>query len=53
MNFFVVVDIFENLVKGGCIGWGKGLIGFFLNIKLIVFLVDGVYIFVVKVCSYF
>ena len=32
-NLFVVVDTLENLVKGGRIGRGKGLIGSLLNIK--------------------
>lgn len=48
---YVVVDILENLVKGGCIGKGKVFIGFLFNIKLIVSFEDGVYNFVMKVCS--
>lgn len=42
-TLFVVVDILDNLVKGGRIGKGKALIGSLLNIKPIATLNDGVY----------
>lgn len=42
-TLFVVVDKLDNLVKGGRIGKGKGLIGSLLNIKPIATLQDGVY----------
>ncbi|MEB2291535.1 DegV family protein [Priestia megaterium] len=51
-NLFVVVDTLENLVKGGRIGRGKGLIGSLLNIKPIASLADGVYTPVAKVRSH-
>nr|WP_276327489.1 DegV family protein [Sporosarcina koreensis] len=40
---YVVVDKLDNLVKGGRIGKGKGIIGSLLNIKPIASLQDGVY----------
>ena len=42
-TLFVVVDTFDNLVKGGRIGKGKAMIGSLLNIKPIATLQDGVY----------
>ncbi|HEX5564574.1 MAG TPA: DegV family protein [Sporosarcina sp.] len=42
-TLFVVVDMLDNLVKGGRIGKGKALIGSLLNIKPIATLKDGVY----------
>ena len=42
-SLFVVVDKLDNLVKGGRIGKGRGLIGSLLNIKPIATLQDGVY----------
>lgn len=42
-SLFVVVDILDNLVKGGRIGKGKAMIGSLLNIKPIATLQDGVY----------
>lgn len=51
-NLFVVVDTLENLVKGGRIGRGKGLVGSLLNIKPIASLADGVYTPVAKVRSH-
>ncbi len=42
-TLFVVVDVLDNLVKGGRIGKGAGMIGSFLNIKPIAMLKDGVY----------
>ncbi|WP_075982020.1 DegV family protein [Bacillus massilinigeriensis] len=42
-KLFVVVDTLENLVKGGRIGKGKGLIGSLLHIKPIASLEGGVY----------
>ncbi|WP_110112255.1 DegV family protein [Bacillus sp. CGMCC 1.16541] len=51
-TLFVVVDTLENLIKGGRIGRGKGLIGSILNIKPIASLADGVYTPVAKVRSH-
>jgi DegV family protein with EDD domain len=48
-RLFVYVDTLENLVKGGRIGKGKGLIGSLLNIKPIASLEGGVYTPVTKV----
>lgn len=42
-RLFVVVDTLENLIKGGRIGKGTGLIGSLLNIKPIATLDDGAY----------
>ncbi|SOC15286.1 DegV family protein with EDD domain [Ureibacillus xyleni] len=42
-RLFVVVDTLENLIKGGRIGKGKGMIGSLLNIKPIATLDDGSY----------
>ncbi|GEN82631.1 hypothetical protein SLU01_09430 [Sporosarcina luteola] len=42
-TLFVVVDILDNLVKGGRVGKGKAMIGSLLNIKPIATLQDGVY----------
>jgi len=42
-RLFVVVDTLENLIKGGRIGKGTGLIGSLLNIKPIATLDDGSY----------
>lgn len=42
-TLFVVVDMLDNLVKGGRIGKGKAMIGSLLNIKPIATLQDGVY----------
>lgn len=50
-NLFVVVDTLENLVKGGRIGKGAGMIGSFLNIKPIAILENGEYSPVAKVRS--
>ncbi|WP_433958473.1 DegV family protein [Cytobacillus horneckiae] len=51
-KLYVVVDTLENLIKGGRIGKGKGLIGSLLNIKPIASLDDGVYTPVSKVRSH-
>lgn len=51
-NLFVVVDTLENLIKGGRIGKGKGLIGSLLNIKPIASLEGGAYNPVAKVRSH-
>ncbi|MDQ0858762.1 DegV family protein [Bacillus sp. V2I10] len=51
-QLFVTVDTLENLVKGGRIGRGKGMIGSLLNIKPIASLADGVYTPVTKVRSH-
>lgn len=40
---YVVVDVLDNLVKGGRIGKGKAMVGSLLNIKPIATLQDGVY----------
>lgn len=48
-RLFVYVDTLENLIKGGRIGKGKGLIGSLLNIKPIASLEGGVYTPVTKV----
>lgn len=42
-SLFVVVDVLDNLVKGGRIGKGKAMLGSLLNIKPIATLQDGVY----------
>lgn len=51
-KLFVVVDILDNLVKGGRIGKGKAMIGSLLNIKPIATLQDGVYTPVAKARSH-
>lgn len=51
-NLFVVVDTLENLIKGGRIGKGKGMIGSLLNIKPIASLENGEYTPVSKARSY-
>ncbi|ASV69305.1 DegV family protein [Cytobacillus sp. FSL W7-1323] len=51
-KLYVVVDTLENLIKGGRIGKGKGLIGSLLNIKPIASLADGVYTPITKVRSH-
>lgn len=50
-RLFVYVDTLENLIKGGRIGKGKGMIGSLLNIKPIASLEGGVYSPVAKVRS--
>ncbi|WP_252314706.1 DegV family protein [Sinobaca sp. H24] len=50
-HLFVVVHTLENLIKGGRIGKGRGLIGTLLKIKPIAVLEDGVYAPVTKVRS--
>ncbi|MBE1554733.1 DegV family protein [Sporosarcina limicola] len=42
-SLFVVVDVLDNLVKGGRIGKGRAMIGSLMNIKPIATLQDGVY----------
>ncbi len=51
-TLFVVVDKLDNLVKGGRIGRGKGLIGSLLKIKPIATLQNGVYTPVAQVRSH-
>ncbi len=51
-RLFVYVDTLENLIKGGRIGKGKGIIGSLLNIKPIASLEGGVYTPVTKVRSH-
>lgn len=51
-SLFVVVDKLENLVKGGRIGKGRGLIGSLLKVKPIASLQDGVYTPVAQVRSH-
>ncbi|MFJ7936840.1 DegV family protein [Sporosarcina sp. NPDC096371] len=51
-SLFVVVDVLDNLVKGGRIGKGKAMIGSLLNIKPIAMLKDGVYTPVAKARSH-
>lgn len=51
-NLLVVVDTLENLIKGGRIGKGTGLIGSLLNIKPIASLEGGAYNPVAKVRSH-
>jgi len=50
-TLFVVVDKLDNLVKGGRIGKGRGLIGSLLKIKPIATITDGVYTPVAQVRS--
>ncbi|ARD46948.1 DegV family protein [Sporosarcina sp. P33] len=51
-SLFVVVDVLDNMVKGGRIGKGKAMFGSLLNIKPIATLKDGVYTPVAKVRSH-
>ncbi|MCG7345256.1 DegV family protein [Sporosarcina sp. ACRSL] len=51
-TLYVVVDMLDNLVKGGRIGKGKALIGSLLKIKPIAMLQDGVYSPVAKARSH-
>jgi len=51
-TLYVVVDVLDNLVKGGRIGKGKAMIGSLLNIKPIATLQDGVYTPVAKARSH-
>lgn len=51
-KLLVVVDTLENLIKGGRIGKGKGMIGSLLNIKPIAMLEDGAYTPVSKARSH-
>ncbi|RHW37587.1 DegV family protein [Lysinibacillus yapensis] len=51
-RLFVVVDTLENLIKGGRIGKGKGMVGSLLNIKPIATLDDGSYTPVAKARSH-
>ncbi|PIC62978.1 fatty acid-binding protein DegV [Sporosarcina sp. P13] len=51
-SLFVVVDVLDNLVKGGRIGKGKAMFGSLMNIKPIATLQDGVYTPVAKVRSH-
>ena len=51
-TLFVVVDMLDNLVKGGRVGKGRALIGSLLNIKPIATLQDGVYTPVAKARSH-
>ncbi|MCU9613634.1 DegV family protein [Caldibacillus lycopersici] len=51
-KLYVVVNTFENLVKGGRIGKGKALIGSLLKIKPIASLEDGIYTPIANVRSY-
>ncbi|HWL11781.1 MAG TPA: DegV family protein [Ureibacillus sp.] len=51
-RLFVVVDKLDNLIKGGRIGKGTGMIGSLLNIKPIATLDDGSYTPIAKVRSH-
>ncbi|MBS7345730.1 MAG: DegV family protein [Caryophanon sp.] len=51
-RLFVVVDTLENLMKGGRIGRGMGLLGSFLNIKPIATMDEGSLLQVAKVRSH-
>ncbi|ARK23473.1 fatty acid-binding protein DegV [Sporosarcina sp. P37] len=51
-SLFVVVDVLDNMVKGGRIGKGKAMFGSLLNIKPIATLKDGVYTPIAKVRSH-
>lgn len=51
-SLYVVVDVLDNLVKGGRIGKGKAMFGSLMNIKPIATLQDGVYTPVAKVRSH-
>lgn len=51
-SLFVVVDVLDNLVKGGRIGKGRAMIGSLLNIKPIATLQDGVYTPIAKARSH-
>ena len=51
-SLFVVLDVLDNMVKGGRIGKGKAMFGSLMNIKPIASLKDGVYTPVAKVRSH-
>ncbi|ARF12898.1 DegV family protein [Sporosarcina ureae] len=51
-SLFVVLDVLDNMVKGGRIGKGKAMLGSLMNIKPIASLKDGVYTPVAKVRSH-
>lgn len=51
-SLYVIVDTLENMIKGGRIGKGKGMIGSLLNIKPIASLEGGAYNPVAKVRSH-
>lgn len=51
-TLFVVVDVLDNLVKGGRIGKGRAMLGSLMNIKPIATLQDGVYTPVAKARSH-
>ncbi len=51
-TLFVVVDKLDNLVKGGRIGKGRGLIGSLLKVKPIATITEGVYTPVAQVRSH-
>lgn len=51
-RLFVIVDTLENLMKGGRIGRGMGLLGSFLNIKPIATMDEGSLLQVAKVRSH-
>lgn len=51
-RLFVIVDTLENLIKGGRIGKGMGMIGSLLNIKPVACLEDGSLVQVAKVRSH-
>ncbi|WP_153721270.1 DegV family protein [Sporosarcina cascadiensis] len=51
-SLYVVVDVLDNLVKGGRIGKGKAMFGSLMNIKPIATLKDGVYTPVAKARSH-
>ncbi|AXH99210.1 DegV family protein [Sporosarcina sp. PTS2304] len=51
-SLYVVVDVLDNLVKGGRIGKGRAMFGSLMNIKPIATLQDGVYTPVAKVRSH-
>lgn len=51
-SLYVVVDVLDNLVKGGRIGKGRAMLGSLLNIKPIATLKDGVYTPIAKVRSH-
>ncbi|PIC99532.1 MULTISPECIES: DegV family protein [unclassified Sporosarcina] len=51
-SLFVVLDVLDNMVKGGRIGKGKAMFGSLMNIKPIASLKDGVYSPVAKVRSH-
>lgn len=51
-TLFVVVDVLDNLVKGGRIGKGRAMLGSLMNIKPIATLQDGVYTPIAKARSH-